>query len=194
MTSVKPSPTNRTYLVSVTAPQTVVLAAGNLIRVLEGSGLITSPLPPVIPILETSDIPAVPVPGLLPVCTEPLILGKHFSLDTAETQGGWILWPVDSTGWFDSLAEALALTMPQSNNPGAGLYPLRKGIPLTRESSGKSPEVSYSLENGPGWRALNLVCWSIEYLIERPWYLSATWYPLWRRRLKRAPKPTNNNK
>lgn len=194
MASIETSPTNRTYLVSVSAPQTVVQAAGNLMDVLKRSGLITSPLPPIIPILESSDMPPVPVPGLLPVCTEPLILGKHLSLDTAGTQDGWVVWPVDSSGWFDSLAETLAPVGVSDRESESLIYPLSGGIPLARDSNGTSPEVNYRIENVPGWRALNLVCWSIEYLTERPWYLSAAWYPLWRRRLKRAPKPTNNNK
>jgi hypothetical protein len=76
------------------------------------------------------------------------------------------------------------------------LFPTCQAIPIGTtgftESRFETPNVTYL--PSPGWRALNLVCLSVEYLPGRPWYDSCAWYSLWRRRLKRAPVSTNNNK
>lgn len=190
MASYEPSPTNQTYLISIAPPQEVEQSVARLTDNLKSRRFPTSPLPPMIPILETTDKPAAPVPGLLPVCTESLRPGKQLTIDSGSA---WILWPVESSGWFDRLAEALTQADSPGDSEGCDLFPLRRGIPLALIdgegylSTDETPEIS-------GWRALNLICWSIEFLPGRPWYMSVSWYPLWRRRLKRAPGLTNNNK
>ena len=197
MVSTKQSPTNQTYLISITAPQAVEITTNLITDVLERHGLTSTPLPPMIPILETSNPPPPPVPGLLPSCFEALKPGKEMEI---ESESGWLLWPVNSGAWLEQLAAALNLPEESDTGLTSQNYPMRGGIPLARmNENGKdialaSAEVNSLLEKPPGWRALNLVCWSVEYVNDRPWQLSAAWYPLWRRRLRRAPKSTNNNK
>jgi hypothetical protein len=197
MVSTKQSPTNQTYLISITAPHAVEFTTSRITDVLERHGLTSTPLPAMIPVLETSNLPPPPVPGLLPGCFETLKPGTRMEI---ESEADWLLWPVDSGVWLEELAVALNF----QEEPDTGLisqnYPMRRGIPLARMNENGmdialvSAEVNSILEKPPGWRALNLVCWSVEYVTGRPWQLSAAWYPLWRRRLKRAPKSTNNNK
>jgi len=196
MTSDIPSPTNRTYLISITAPQSVSNVCSVFQNLLRGYGLTDAPFPPGIPILQTVEDPGPPVPGLLPACSEPLVLNGELST------GDWITWPVKSSGWLGNLRKALkehAGSVSVSDTETKLFTPL-SGIPLARNSGEdgfqdlRSTEVSNILKDIPGWRALNLVCWDIEYLASRPWYQSVSWYPLWRRRLKRAPLKTNINK
>lgn len=197
MVSVKQSPINRTYLIAIGTPQAVELAVRKLAGVLEQDGMTSSPLPGLIPVLEISSPPGPPVPGLLPACHAPLKLAENLKIDA---NSGWIYWPVNTGGWINELSAGLGDRENERRLPGSGILPLRLGIALARgenqgmESILSSPEVSKILENLPGWRALNLICWSVESISGRPWEQSASWYPLWQRRLSRAPKLTNNNK
>ena len=197
MVSVKQSPINRTYLIAISTPQAVELAVRKLAGVLEQNGMTSSPLPGLISVLEISSPPGPPVPGLLPACRAPLKLVENLEIDE---KSGWIYWPVSSGGWINELSASLGDRENERRLPESGILPRRQGIALARgenqgmESILSSPEVSKILENPLGWRALNLVCWSVESVSGRPWEKSASWYPLWQRRLSRAPKLTNNNK
>lgn len=197
MVSVKQSPINRTYLIAISTPEAVELAVRKLAGVLEQNGMTSSPLPGLIPVLEISSPPGPPVPGLLPACRAPLKLVENLEIDA---KSGWIYWPVNAGGWLNELSAGLGDRENERMLHESGILPLRLGIALARwdkrgmESILSSPEVSKILENPPGWRALNLCCWSVESISGRPWEQSVSWYPLWQRRLSRAPKLTNNNK
>jgi len=196
MTSGRQSPTNRTYLISITAPQSVADICTRLQGVLMESGLTDAPVPPGIPLIQTIQDPGPPVPGRLPPCDTPLIMAGDLSGDD------WISWPVESSGWLEELTRTLVVHAEENlvSTTPEQLFTTRAGIPLAKRCGKNrnpdlaSTEVSKILENIPGWRALNLVCWSVEYLASRPWYQSAAWYPLWHRRLRRAPLSTNINK
>jgi len=177
-------------MISITAPQSVAGLCTGLQDLFRCSGMTDSPLPPGIPVLQTEMYPGPPVPGHLPVCDSPLVMA-----DNLITAGDWISWPVESSGWLEKLTEELVEHAGKKSvdRRQEGIFPPHAGIPLAR--SGRkdripdpaSTGVSRILRNNPGWRALNLVCWNVEYLTSRPWYQSAAWYPIWRRRLRRAP-------
>ncbi len=201
MSANKTSPIKRTYLITLSPPQGIVQTAMQLMAEFRRRGLLTSPIPPAVPILEIIKEPKPPVAGLLPVCTEALEAMKFLSL----SEGGWVYWPVESEGWFEKLAAALSQGNTQGKNESqpnsqTPLYPNCPGLPLARfegsssEAGFMSQEIINILKTNHGWRALNLSCWYIEYLAHRPWYKSTMWYPIWQRRLKRAPVSTNKNK
>jgi hypothetical protein len=202
MRAFEPSPTNRTYLISLKAPQSVALPFIRIREELRWQGFPDNPFPPGIPLLELSLPPHPPVPGLLPACSEALILEKHLAEYNTEHGEPWIIWPLktaEKSHWLNNMAEALRDFSNREEKSGIfpeqpgrkRLFPLRSGLPLapSREhtSQDTAVEVNRIPENPPGWRALNLICHEIEYLNDRPWYKSVTWKPLWTRRLKRAP-------
>ena len=198
----KSSPTVRTYIVSILAPQSVSMKTERLKEVLSQEGNQISPLPPGIPLLQSTIKPRPPVPGLLPICDGPLILESQLIKERDTIDGGWTIWPVRSSVWLTRFTEVLAdnwkgLSVSRPNNP---ILPTLKGIPLARLDGGKgpsnlqSPEMNTIIESPPGWRTLTLICWDIEYLKGRPWNNSVAWQTLWQRRLKRAPEIANLDK
>jgi len=198
----KPSPTIRTYLVSILAAQSVTLKAERLKGVFSREGNQISPLPPGIPLLQSDRKPRPPVTGLLPICDGPLNLAAQLIKERESIDGGWAIWPVESSVWLTRLAEVLAENLKGSSDsrPNNPILPTLKGIPLARLDEGKepsnlqSPEVNTIIESPPGWRTLTLICWDIEYMKGRSWYISVAWQTLWQRRLKRAPEITNLDK
>lgn len=189
MGSTGQSPINRRYLISITTPQKLDLSTRTVKEELRLGGLVTFPLPSMVPILESERRPSAPVTGLLPVCVEPLVPEKHLEFDS---ETGWIFWPVDSAGWFSQLAKALTQEGTPNRNGDQVLSPQCAGIPLAQSSGAEMIDMTAHIEGG--WRSLILVCWNLEFLRERPWHHSVSWYPIWQRRLKRAPKVTNINK
>jgi len=196
MNSGRQSPTNRTYLISITAAQSVAGTCSRLQNLLHDYGLTSFPFPPGIAVLQINRDPGPPVPGRLPACDTPLVMAGHLAAED------WITWPVESSAWLEKLTEALTEHAGGASVTGKHeqLSIPRFCIPLARVSGREripdltSAEVGSILKNIPGWRSINLVCWNIEYLAARPWYKSTAWYPLWQRRLKRAPLSTNINK
>lgn len=194
MSFCKPSPTIRTYIVSVLAAQSVSLKVERLKVLLAREGNQIFPLPPGIPLFQSEIKPKPPVPGLLPICNRPLILASQLLKEGVSANINWAIWPVESSVWLTSLAEVLVENSKglSVSNPVNKIFPTLKGIPLARLEKGNgtfnlmSPEVNSIIETPPGWRTLTLVCWDIEYLKGRPWYTSFAWKILWHRRLKRA--------
>ena len=196
MESDKPSSNGRVFLIGLESPQSVIIATRGLFQELTQSSL--SPLPAHVPLIQTEIPPSPPVPGLLPTAQKPLKLAES-AIEAGRqcSDERWLIWPVDSSGWFSQLSEALIRHMLARKKNGAGpritnsqpLFPLRRGIPLAVvENSTMIGSLGRIPLPRAGWRTMNLVCWAIEYLVERPWYMSVAWYPIWRRRLKRAPK------
>jgi len=188
--------------VSILAAQSVSMKADRLKEMLSREGNQISPLPSGIPLLQSTVKPRPPVPGLLPICDGPLILESQLIKESNSINRGWLIWPVESSVWLTHLAEVLAENLKKTteSRPNNPILPILKGIPLARSDGGKNSsnlpltEAHTIIETPPGWRTLTLVCWDIEFLIERPWYKSVAWQTLWQRRLKRAPARANLNK
>jgi len=191
----KPSPTDKTYLIYLSAPQSVSETASRLKSFLFRKGVIDNPLSPGIPLLQMQREPKPPVPGLLPACDIPLRMIKNIRTEVDTVLGSWIIWPTDSYEWLKNLTVSLTETYREASiSPqNKQLLPMGKGIPLARFEQKAIPinlqaeDVNSILKTIPGWRAMILSCWDIEYLSDRPWYTSALWVPIWQRRLKRAP-------
>ncbi len=194
MSFCKPSPTIRTYLVSLLAAQSVSLKAERLKIQLAREGNQISPFTPGIPLFQSEVKPKPPVPGLLPACNSPLKPSTQLIKEGESIANNWVIWPVESSDWLTRLAELMIENHKDSSvsNLVTPFFPTLKGIPLTLLDERKgvtnllSPEFDSIIEIPAGWRALTLVCWDIEYLKGRPWYTSVAWNTLWQRRLKRV--------
>ena len=202
------SPTCHRYLQGISAPQEMVRVIADGRGSLAKAGWIPSPLIPMVPILETSWKPSPPVPGLLPPCPAAIRPGERW--ERSGDPEKWLIWPVDAGLWFADLARALASRGRYDGidgDFGSGdngeahdnprLFPAGPGIPLAADprENGAAPEIpTRVIPERIGWRALNLICWELEYTGNRKWYMSLRWRLLWHRRLKRAQQLTNNNK
>ena len=194
------------YLVGLTAPQQQAALVERIRRKEGKRGRIPDPFPPMIPIFESPDPVSPPVPGLLPPCTSPLIPGK---LPMIEESSGVSFLPVESEGWLDHLSKALAKTAALHTGveektlfingfpelPSLRLeplYPPFRGVPLSFPSAVNAfkerEAADFEASEPPsGWRVLFLECFRVDYIIGRPWFLSAAWSSQWCRRLRRAP-------
>ena len=192
-----PSPTECLYLIGLTAPQQVSAEAWRMRSAAAGPGRVSDPLPPMIPLVESRSPLRPPVPGLLPPCTSPLRVGAGPAL----TEDGRLAYlPVDASGWLRALASTLAQACGADEDRAGSensLYPPVSGIPAAFALLGGREEISppeFPAGDPPRWRVLMLECFRIEWIADRPWYLSVAWSLQWRRRLKRAPSETNNDK
>lgn len=181
------------FLIGLHPPQSVAIAVQKLKGIYAAQGTITAPFP-ILPVLHSCSPPSPPVPGLLPVCTQVITVGSSLAI---APDGGWLTLPVDAGEWLFNLGRHFPSTG-KNTLPGE-VYPVCTGIPIAWLSSippGSvlSAQLMDILPCSIGWRALNLVCYEINFSRSRPWFMAVHWREMWRRRLRRAPRTAANDK
>lgn len=171
-----PSSRRTTWLTGLVPAPPVAETANALRRTLYRESGASAPLPPLLPLGESPGPPPPPVAGNLPKCDSPLIPGR------LSHQNGWLIWEIDSGGWFPRLAEALRLDNPWTLFPPAVGIPI---APIPRRDPSPDPEAP-----GARWRALHLATWEVEIPTEQAWWRRVAWRLIWVRRLRRAPAAT----
>jgi len=170
----KTSSTSRRYLLGILAPNNLAVAVRRIIDGLDRSRWSGMPLPPMLPLAESSEPPRPPVPGLLPPPDEAFRPSGRLVPDAT---GTWLIWPVDTRGWLAELKAGLDGDAPT-------LMPDEEGLPVA--VSRQRAFDSFETIDAGGWKTVVLACWQIDYLTDRPWSDALVWRPLWRRRLRRA--------
>lgn len=191
MSSSSPSSTEICYLIGLRAPQQLAAAVEEMRCIERKQGWISDPLPPMIPLFESSMPIHPPVPGLIPPCESPLLTGTK--LINEETSGLKYL-PVNADGWLNQLERVFSKM--EKKHQIRPLYPPFYGIPISfppadEDSANRKVIDQPTKEPISGWRALVLECFRIDFDAGRPWFLSVSWSFQWCRRLRRAPSPNS---
>lgn len=187
--------THKLFLIACKAPQSVEIPCQSIKKRFIQQGALSAPMPPIVPLLYSHSYPPPPVPGLLPACSSPLCMKNMLQKCSGND---WIIWPVDSGSWFSDLLTTLGsddnVIKPEFS------FPLGAGIPIildTHKEDCLFSEKSYDekiqaiVRSDYSWRALHLVCYSLEFQDRQKWFRSIYWEQMWIRRLRRAPAQAN---
>jgi hypothetical protein len=166
------------------------------------NGFITNPLPPFLPLSESTEKPKEPVTGLLPEINKEILLTGKLRI---EENRKWILWPVEKEisenlrFFAEKFTEMFISSAAASADNHYTLLPLNKGLVISENRSLIQPPPGEELNNlfdkadkliniHFNWKKLELVCYKIEYPSGRNWLSAVSWQRLWKRRLKRIPE------
>ena len=169
------------YIIGIEVNGTIREISG---KILTGyPGAITLPFPPIIPLFDSIERPAEPVPGLFPPCVH---LSTSCCLEIA-FPGPWLIWKVESNHWLEDL-KTVFHSMGWVSGADSTLLPCLRGIPLAALEGEKDIEKvtinNYQSWPNENWKALKIVCLELRFSAEMVWYKALIWRKCWKRSLR----------
>ena len=170
------------------APQNVADKVKQLTQKVLEEGGISSALPPMIVLASFSAEPHPLAAGMLAPCEDVLEISDSLRVDST---GKWIILPVKCGRWFDELRRILQELSGQNTFSGLheDVIQAPDGILIGHYVNAAK---NYRLNREPTfpslrWRALNMVCFEVQYSVNRPLSKCLYLQEIWKRRLRRAP-------
>ena len=190
------------YITGLSTPDNITAVFNKLNYMFLDSGFVTNPLPPFIPLTESTEKPKEPVTGLLPEIKKEISLTGKLRI---EENGKWIIWPAEKEisenlrFFAEKFTEMFIPSAAASADNNYTLLPLNNGLVISGNRNLIQPPPGEDLNTlfdkadkliniHFNWKKLELVCYKIEYPSDRNWLSAVSWRRLWKRRLKRIPE------